>query len=98
MQLKSILRQLLKERGISISNLSKATKVPQQTLHNWLSGTEPRSLSQVKKVADFLEVTLDYVCFGIEQSSKQKIESYQDEINAGVFEVVLRRVKIQKIN
>ena len=96
MQLKNTLRRLLKERGISISYLSKITKVPQQTLHNWLSGTEPRSLTQVKKVADFFDVTLDYICFGIEQQKSQKIESYQDEINAGIFEVVLRRIGSQK--
>lgn len=93
MQLKSILRKLLKERGIPISYLSSATRVPQQTLHNWLSGTEPRSLTQVKKVADFFGVSLDYICFGIEIDKNQKIENYQDEINAGIFEVVLRRIK-----
>ena len=93
MQLAKILKELCDERGITISMLSKKTGVPQQTLHNWNSGVEPKNFTQVKKVADFFEVSLDYLCFGKESKKPEDITSYRDEINAGVFEVVLRRVK-----
>lgn len=93
MELKKILKRLIQEEGITVAQLSKKTKVPVQTLHNWLSGMEPRSLKQVRKVAEFFEVSIDYICFGIESNSKKNIEDFGDEINAGVFEVVLRRVK-----
>ena len=92
MELKKILKKLIKENGLTIVGLSRATKVPLQTLHGWLQGNEPKSLKQVKMVADFFQVDLDYLCFGIEKKSKN-ITDYQDEINAGVFEVVLRRIK-----
>ena len=92
MNLKIILKDLIEDRGITVTNLSKATQIPPQTIHNWLTGVEPRSFKQVKKVADFLGVTLDYLCFGI-VAKNNSIESYGDEINAGIFEVVLRRVK-----
>lgn len=92
MELKSILKKLIQENGITITNLSKKTKIPLQTLHGWLQGSEPKSLRQVKKVADFFEVDLDYLCFGIEPK-KQDLTDFKDEINAGVFEVVLRRTK-----
>lgn len=92
MELKTILKKLIKERGITITALSRSTKVPLQTLHGWLQGSEPKSLKQVKSVADFLEVDLDYLCFGIEPK-RQDIKDYKDEINAGIFEVVLRRIK-----
>lgn len=94
MVIKSILKKLIKEKGITIVHLSRATKVPLQTLHGWLQGSEPKSLRQVKAVADYLEVDLDYLCFGIKPKiNKNQIEEFQDEINAGIFEVVLRRVK-----
>lgn len=53
-----------------------------------------QSLRQVKVVADYLNVDLDYLCFGIKplQVANQLTE-HKDEINAGIFEVVLRRVK-----
>ena len=93
MELSKILKELCDERGISISTLSKRTGVPQQTLHNWISGVEPKSFVQVKKVADFFEVSLDYLCFGKDIKKPDDITSYKNEINVGIFEVVLRRVK-----
>lgn len=94
MELKIILKKLIKERGITLAHLSRTAKVPLQTLHGWLQGSEPKSLKQVKAVADCLDVDLDYLCFGIKpKPAKNQIEQFQDEINAGVFEVVLRRVK-----
>lgn len=59
-----------------------------------VTGQWPKSIRQVKKVADYFEVDLDYLCFGIKSKpAKNKIEELQDEINAGIFEVVLRRVR-----
>lgn len=92
MQLKTILKNLIKDRGITITALSRSTKVPLQTLHGWLQGSEPKSLKQVKKVADHFDVDLDYLCFGIEPK-QPNLDDFNDEINAGIFEVVLRRVK-----
>lgn len=94
MELKDVLKALLKQEGISISQLAKRTEVPMQTLHNWLQGMEPRSLKQLRSVADFFEVSMDYLCFGVNKESLHKgLDQYKEEINAGVFEVVLRRVK-----
>jgi transcriptional regulator with XRE-family HTH domain len=94
MELKTILKKLIKERGITITHLSRSTKVPLQTLHGWLHGSEPKSLRQVKAVADSLGVDLDYLCFGIKSRvDKRHIGDFEDEINAGIFEVVLRRIK-----
>lgn len=65
-----------------------------KTLHNWLSDQKPKDLEQVKKVADFFQISIDSLCFGEGiKSTQEAIENYRDEINAGVFEVVLRRVK-----
>ena len=94
MVLKTILKRLIKEKGISVTHLSRATKVPLQTLHGWLNGSDPRNLRQVKAVADYLEVDLDYLCFGIKpKTHSHKIEEYEDEIVTGIYEVVLRRIK-----
>lgn len=94
MVLKTVLRKTVREKGITVAALSRATKVPVQTLHGWLQGLEPKSVRQLKSVADYLDVDLDYLCFGIRPKSESaRIEKYEDEINAGIFEVVLRRVK-----
>lgn len=92
MELKRVLKELLNQRDISVAQLSRATRLPRQTLDNWFSGKEPRSLKQVKKVAEYFGVPMDFLCFG-ERSKEKSIREYEDEINAAVFEVVLRRIK-----
>lgn len=88
------LKRLLKEHDLTVAQLSRATKVPSQTLNNWLAGLEPRSMSQVKTVAKHFNLSLDELAYGeIKVNEKNKLEQYSDEIYAGVFEVVLKRVK-----
>ena len=95
MKLGEMIKKLMNENDITLSQLSRATDIPRQTLDNWVSGQEPRSLDQLKRVADYFDVSIDYICFGAEKTDKQ-LTDYNDEINAGVFEVVLRRVKGSK--
>ncbi len=91
MKITIILKRLLRENDMTIAQLSRKLSIPRQTLDNWLTGQEPRSLKQVKRVAEYFGVSLDYLCFG--EEGKDKIQDYGEEINAGVFEVVLRRIK-----
>ncbi|WPU65905.1 helix-turn-helix domain-containing protein [Peredibacter starrii] len=93
--IKTTLKRLIADSGITVTHLSRATKIPAQTLHNWLAGAEPKSLTQLKKVADYFDVSLDYLCFGKEPKPKKVLNEYESEINAGIFEVVLRKVKRQ---
>jgi transcriptional regulator with XRE-family HTH domain len=58
------LKQLLDDHGFTVSMLSRQTKVPKQTITDWLAGTEPRKLTQIKAVADALGVSIDTLVFG----------------------------------
>lgn len=90
------LKSLLRAHDLTVAQLSRATEIPAQTLNNWLSGLEPRSIQQLKKVADYFDVSLDEITYGIKPSAPAapiKIEDHRDEILAGNFEVVLRRIK-----
>lgn len=92
-QLKTNLKRILNSNKITPAQLSRATKIPPQTLNNWLSGQSPRNLDHVKKVADYFNVTIDYLLYGNEFKSNEFLEDFSEEINAGIFEVVLRRIK-----
>jgi transcriptional regulator with XRE-family HTH domain len=92
-RIKVILKRLLTEHDITTAQLARATKLAPQTLNNWLSGQQPRNLSQLKMVADYFGVSVDFLVYGKEEKAKTVLEKYEDEINAGTFEVVLRRVK-----
>lgn len=92
---------LLKSRNIKLSALSITTKVPKQTLHNWLYGAEPKNILQVRKVAEYFKISIEELCFNdLERNHVTSIEDnfrkYHEEINAGVYEVILRRVNFEK--
>jgi transcriptional regulator with XRE-family HTH domain len=90
------LKSLLRSNDLTVAQLSRATKVPAQTLNNWLTGLEPRSIQQLKKVADYFSVSLDEITYGIknnQQVTANRLQDHKDEILAGNFEVILRRIK-----
>ena len=64
MELRRHLKQLMDTHGITVTGLAKQSGIPKQTIHDWLTGAEPRRISQVKKVADVLRVTVDALVFG----------------------------------
>ena len=92
MKLDSNLKKLMKEQDLSMTMLSEKTGIAVQTIHNWLSGAEPRSLGKVKIMADFFHLSVDALCFDL-KSSKNAIDRFDDEINAGIYEVVLRKIR-----
>jgi transcriptional regulator with XRE-family HTH domain len=58
------LNQYLKREGISIKELSLRLSVPLSTVHGWLNGVEPKSINELKKVAIFMGLSLDELCYG----------------------------------
>ena len=56
---------LCKQKGINISNLGDALgiKVDKSTISHWKRGAVPRA-STVKAIADYFEVTVDYLTNG----------------------------------
>ena len=77
---------------MTVAQLARQTGVAKTTLAEWLSGSSPRDLTKVKSVADYFHLSLDSLCFG-DGVESQLIEKYLDEIHAGSFDVILRRVK-----
>lgn len=93
-KIKTILRKLLYENDMTAAQLARATGIAPQTINNWLGGQEPRSLTHLKKVADYFEISVDELVYGgFKVKTQEPLSEYEDEINAGLFEVVLRRVR-----
>jgi transcriptional regulator with XRE-family HTH domain len=86
------LKHLLSTRDITVAQLSRATEVPAKTIYHWLHGQSPRNLVQVKKIADYFGVSLDFLLFG-QLPPVTGIDHLKSDILAGIFEVVLRKVK-----
>ncbi len=96
MELRTNLKKILKAKDLTMAQLARATKVPKTTLANWMAGTPPKNLDQLKAVADYLEISIDELCYSVKPTASEKPSLRQvveDEVLAGVYEVVLRRYR-----
>jgi transcriptional regulator with XRE-family HTH domain len=98
MNLKGQLKLYLEHTGMSASQLAKKSSVPRQSLSDWISGSKPRDIAQVKRVAEVLGTSVDHLVFGNGLDNKsQKITELDallgDEWISGLFEVRFRRVR-----
>lgn len=74
MKLSSNLRKLMKQRDATTKSLAVDVGIPEGTIKTWLAGSAPRSLSDVRRVAQFLNVTFEYLVFGDELSLKSVVD------------------------
>lgn len=88
-----ILPKLLKEKGVTAKVVSRETGVSQSTLSTWgLPSAKPRNVADVAAVADFFEVSLNYLLFG-EIDEPSDLEQVNGEIVlSGVY-----RLKLEKL-
>jgi transcriptional regulator with XRE-family HTH domain len=64
MKIAKNLEKYLKLDEITLNEFSKRVSISPSTIHGWLNGVPPKNLSDLKKVADYFNVTLDELCFG----------------------------------
>lgn len=89
LKLKQNLKSLLERNGIRASDLAKQTGIARQVISDWMSGTNPRNLEQVKRVASYFNQSLDELCF--DPCECVEAVSNMDEIE-GIFEIKMKRI------
>ena len=61
------LKQRREEKGISIRKISKDLEIPKSTYEGWELDSHPRRSNQYKLLADYLEVSVEYLICGNER-------------------------------
>ncbi len=74
------LRKYLELNNLSLTEFSGMLKVPTSTAHGWVNGIPPRNIIILKKIADFLGVSLDELCFEKKESGFEKIKNLESHI------------------
>jgi len=64
---KKQLKTFLHDRKLTAAEVARRTGVPKQTLSDWLSGTQPRNMEYVRRVAEELHVTTTQLFFDVPQ-------------------------------
>lgn len=94
LKLGSILSKILRERRITLKEVSKNCSVAISTLHEWENGRAPKNPEQVARVADFLGVSLHYLLFGLEDRQNPIARIFKEDVFQGTFEVTVRKVRL----
>ena len=66
---------LLKERGVTATELSRATGINASTLTQWKKGLQKPSTEAVIKIADYFGVTTDYLLTGRETREEEAMDN-----------------------
>lgn len=79
-----IYQRLLDEKGLKNSDIARATGISNMTLSDWKRGVSKPKEDKMRKIAEFLGVTFDYLTTG-----KEKEINYSDEL-VGILAKVRR--------
>lgn len=74
-----VFEQLLKERGISSYQVSKATGIRPSSLTDWKKGRYELKLDKLQKIADYFGVTVDYLMCKESHTSEEPVQTFADE-------------------
>ena len=92
-----VLLRLLEKRGMSIRELSRQTGIPQRTLNQWAQpSSNPSDVIAIKKLADFLGVSVDYLLFGTTPQPTKLSDLEADVLLSGIFRIKLERIKLEE--
>lgn len=95
------LRKLIKEQNLSLKVVSKATKIPNSTLHDWTISTLPSDFLAAKRLASVLGVSFTYLMTGESDFTPENMHEIYDRdhvIIDGIAEIKIVRLipKTQK--
>lgn len=101
--LNEILRTERKKKGLNQVELAKIFNVSKQTVSNWESGNRTPDTCTIEKLADFFDVSTDYLLGRTADSDTEHTESYSEktlkaaelfeELNSSQKEVILKTIE-----
>ncbi|MEK2645859.1 helix-turn-helix domain-containing protein [Bdellovibrio sp. BCCA] len=97
MSLTKSLRRILDDRKITVAQIARQSGVPAKTIYHWLSGQQPRKMEHLFRLCDTLNISVEEL-YGRQRKNPTKNilpkEVLLQELNAGVYEVILRPLKM----
>ena len=69
----SVFERLLKEKGLKVSDVSRATGIGASTFTEWKKGLYTPKHDKLQKISDFLGVTVEFLSTGAEITMETEI-------------------------
>lgn len=84
----SIFEQLIQKHGVSAYKVAKETGVTQSTLSDWKRGRSTPKTDNMKKLADYFGVSLDYLTTGNESTVEELDNSQERDLALKIDEII----------
>lgn len=81
---------LAARRGMTNYAVAKATGIGQDTLSRWKNGKGEPSVETLQTLADFFEVSLDYLCGREETKKKKRLGREAEELGPVYFSLAIQ--------
>lgn len=98
-QIGNTLRKLMEKADVDLKTLAEEVAVPYSTLHTWLQNGTPGDIMKLKRVADYFGVSLNYLVYGEQSTTKEVTASSSGEtsVNLGnckmIFQITVKTEK-----
>lgn len=90
-----IFEQLLQKLNVTPYKISKETGVTQTTLSNWKNGKSTPSTENMQKIADYFNVSIDYLMTGEENEGGEKY--YLNEETAEMAQKIFENKELRAL-
>jgi transcriptional regulator with XRE-family HTH domain len=92
-RINEILPALLKESGMNMSELSRATSIPVSTIATWLEeGARPSDVAAVALCAEALSTTMHHLLFGSPEREPSLDDLPTEMVMSGYYRLRLEKV------
>jgi transcriptional regulator with XRE-family HTH domain len=91
----TVLKKIIQERRLTLREIANGSGVPATTIAEWSNNRTPKNPLQVKKVAEFLGVSVHYLLFEEEDKQEPLQKILKEDFFKGTFEISIKRVNIK---
>lgn len=92
MALADNIKNIMGERGESLSSICKKSNLAKGTVAGWMEGVAPRNLQDLVRLADALNVSLDYLIANRKEEIDLDNLLKKVELHTGLYEISIKKV------
>lgn len=87
------LKKFIQKNNLSLKDLAIKLGVPTSTVHGWVNGVPPKSITTLKRIALLMDCSIDELCFD------ENHDSHDPDINITIggssFKLILKKIEIK---
>ncbi len=89
------LEELASEKNVKLAELGRIIDIPSSTIYGWRNGSQPTA-DKLKKLADYFEVSTDYLLGRSDDSGIVSVSSNLTEFEDGALTLLRKLTKVQQ--